>query len=160
MEPAVASVESIYRSHGPVVLRRARRILGNEEESREVLQEIFTALLDDPAQLPKDVPLVGWLYGVTTHKCWNRLRDQRTRTRLLDERGRSEDDEAPPASEGTKLAVRQFLADLPEELMKVAVFHFIDEMTHDEIAVVLQCSRRRVGYLVEEVRAEAKKRYA
>ena len=157
MQAPVAPVESIYRSHGPLVLRRARRILGNEDESREVLQEIFLALLNDPSQLPREIPVTAWLYGVTTHKCLNRLRDVRTRARLVDERAKSEDEPAPPSAPA-KIAARDFLGELPEELAKVAVFHFVDEMTHDEIATVLQCSRRRVGYLVEDVRARAKKR--
>jgi len=34
-------VEALYRTYGHSVLRRARQILGNEDDAAEVLQELF-----------------------------------------------------------------------------------------------------------------------
>lgn len=140
-----------------MVLRRARRILENEDDSREVLQEIFVSLVTDPETLPQQGSVVAWLYGVTTHRCLNRLRDGRTRARILRERGQTEA-VARPHGLDDALSVRAFLGELDDELAKAAVLHFIDEMTHDEIALVLDCSRRQVGYLLEQVRALAQQR--
>ncbi len=47
--------------------------------------------------------------------------------------------------------MRDLLARMPPELARVAVYHYADEMTHDEIALLLECSRRHVGNLIERL---------
>jgi RNA polymerase sigma-70 factor (ECF subfamily) len=38
---------------------------------------------------------------------------------------------------------------MPDELAQVVVYAYVDEMTHQEIADVLRCSRRQVGNLLQ-----------
>ena len=75
------SVETIYREHGHSVLRRARRILGTEDDARDVLQEIFASILDQSAAFRGESSIVTWLYSATTHACLNRIRNKKTRAR-------------------------------------------------------------------------------
>jgi RNA polymerase sigma-70 factor (ECF subfamily) len=143
-------VERLYRSHGHLVLRRARRLLGDDHDAREVLHDVFTSLLAASASLRSDAAPTTWLYAATTHACLNRLRNRRTRARLLSgevsaHRGRA----APSAEAGT--IVRELLERVPEDLAQVAIYHFADEMTHEEIALVLGCSRRHVGDLIQRL---------
>lgn len=149
------AVEEAYRTHGPMVLRRARQILGNEDESREVLHEIFLGLVADPSDLGRAASPIGWFYGATTHRCLNRIRDRKNRVRLLEERG-VDATEAAPVAESVVL-LRGFLRDLPDEQATAAVHYYLDEMTHDEIGRLMGCSRRHVGNLLEAVRARAEK---
>jgi DNA-directed RNA polymerase specialized sigma24 family protein len=44
------SLETLYVTHGPAVLRRARQLLGDEAEAQEVLHDVFTSLIQDPGQ--------------------------------------------------------------------------------------------------------------
>jgi len=118
-----AAIASLYRSHGHVVLRRARTLLGSEADAREVLQEIFTALVRNPDAVRSAGSIVGWLYQATTHHCLNTLRKARTGARLL--------------------------ALLPDDVAAAVVYHHLDGMTHAEVADLLGCSRRQVGYLLE-----------
>ena len=144
-----SAVDKLYREHGHVVLRRARALLGAEAEARDVLQDIFVSLLQQPGQLAGVTRITAWLYRVTTHHCLNQLRNRRGRSRILGAL-------APPslaAARSEQLAeVRSLLARLPEPLAEVAVFHHVDGMTYDEIAEVLECSRRHVGYLLQQLR--------
>jgi RNA polymerase sigma-70 factor (ECF subfamily) len=147
------TIDVVYRTHGHAVLRRARRLLGDEEEARDLLQEVFASLVARPEQFAQKSSITTWLYGVTTHGCLNRLRNARTRKRLFDEHAnpsgaRSE----PPRAEDVAM-VKELLAGLPADLAEVAVYHHIDEMTHDEIAEVLGCSRRHVGDLLTRLRS-------
>ena len=48
--------------------------------------------------------------------------------------------------------LRQVLAQLPEQLSLAAIYHYLDEMTQDEIAETMGCSRRHVGHLLERAR--------
>ena len=145
------SVEEVYRRHGHVVQRRAGQILGNDADAREIVQDLFTSLVERPEQFDGRSSIVTWLYSATTHLCLNRIRDGNNRARLLDERvipaaGAS----APPTAERSVL-VRQLLAQLPDDLATAAVHYYVDEMSHEEIAALMGCSRRHVGNLIERV---------
>jgi RNA polymerase sigma-70 factor (ECF subfamily) len=144
-----ADVERLYRSHGHVVLRRAALLLGAEADAQEALQEVFTSLLRDPAEVRSAGAVTGWLYRATTHYCLNLLRRRRTGTRL------AERHLAPGAPATTDprahalVEVRSLLARLPDEEGAAVVYHHLDGMTWDEVAEQLGCSRRKVGYLLE-----------
>jgi RNA polymerase sigma factor (sigma-70 family) len=136
-----------------MVLRRARQILGDAEEAREALQEIFLVLLDNRAGsgFGGRSSITSWLYSVTTHHCLNRLRNRRTRARLLSERGAPPD--AAPARAEDAATAADLLGRMPEELATVMVYYYQDEMSHAEIAALIGKSRRHVGDLLERARA-------
>src|ERR1043165_6581565 len=143
-----ALLETLYRQHGPAVLRRPRQILQDEEEARDALQEIFLLLANHPAIAERGT--TAWFYIRTTHFCLNRLRDNKNRARLRLQRAEELPISAPARSENVVLA-RDVLAQLPQELAEVAIYYHCDEMTQDEIAVLLACSRRHVGHLLERL---------
>jgi RNA polymerase sigma-70 factor (ECF subfamily) len=134
------------------VLRRARALLGNEEDAREVLHEVFVTLLDGTSGFAGRSSIVTWLYSATTHGALNRLRNARTRRKLVEERKAGLVETAAHDLEREAI-LRQLIARLPEELAVVAVYHYLDGMTHDEIATVLGCSRRHVGDLLVRMHA-------
>jgi RNA polymerase sigma-70 factor (ECF subfamily) len=147
----LAAIDRLYRSHGHLVLRRARRLLGNEQDALEVLQQVFVSLIDRVDQLRGGAAPTTWLYAATTHACLNLLRNARTRTRLL-----ADGPSAAPHSElspESSSILRDLLARVPDDLVQIAVYYYGDEMTHAEIASVLGCSRRHVGDLVERLHA-------
>jgi RNA polymerase sigma factor (sigma-70 family) len=144
-------VESIYRAHGSSVLRRARALMGNEDDARELLQEIFASLVGRPEQFSGQSSVTTWLYSVTTHGCLNRLRDQRTRRRLLDQRGAGSSSVSRESPE-THAVLRQLLTRLPDELVDVAIYRYLDGLTQDEVASVMGCSRRHVCDLLDRLR--------
>lgn len=145
-----AQIEQLYRSHGHLVLRRARILMGSEAEAQEALQEVFAALLREPAAVGSSA--VGWIYRATTHFCLNQLRNRRTGARLLEAA-------APVPAQGAGadllVEVRSLLARLPPEVAAAAVYAHVDGMTHTEVAGLLGCSRRQVGYLLERARQQA-----
>lgn len=147
------AVEQLYRSHGHVVLRRARTLLGSDADAHEALQEVFAELLRSPGAVRVPGSAVAWLYQATTHHCLNQLRNRRTGLRLLDHHlAPAQQTTVGPRGEAL-VAVRQMLGRLPDQLAAVVVYHHLDGMTHEEISTVLGCSRRQVGYLLE--RAES-----
>jgi RNA polymerase sigma-70 factor (ECF subfamily) len=142
-------LEQLYLSHGPAVLRRARRILDNDADAQEVLQDVFTTLIQKPHQYRGQSSVMTFLYGMTTHAALTKLRNQRTQRRLLD----AQVDVRMQAPLGqARVELREALATLPAELATVAVYHYLDEMTQDEIAGVMGCSRQWVTKLVARLR--------
>lgn len=138
-------IERIYREHGHVVRRRARELLGSDSEASDALHEIFVSLLARPGQLEGVVKVTAWLYRATTHHCLNQIRDRNGRHRLLSALPRT--GETSPRAEQA-VAVRTLLARLPGFFAEVAVYYYLDEMTQDEIAALLGCSRRNVGRML------------
>lgn len=132
-----------YRRYGPALLRKARRLLRNEEDARDVVQNLFLDLWQRP-DVPHDLPL---LYRTLTHRCLNLLRDQRNRARLIER-------ERPalagplriaPDARALGLDVLGKLTDCVEEaVMETLVYRFCDDMGLQEIADVMGVSRKTV----------------
>jgi RNA polymerase sigma-70 factor (ECF subfamily) len=145
-------IARLYRQHGHVVVRRARDLLRSEPEARDVCQEIFTGLLRAPARLDGVTRPIAYLYRATTNHCLNLVRNRARRVRLL--RALPPADERAPVGE-TRAALRELLERLPSELAEVAVYYYLDELSQEEIAAMLGCSRRHVGNLILRLRDAA-----
>jgi len=156
--PGILDVGALYRSHGHLVLRRARQILGNDAEAEEALQEVFTSLLKNPGQFEGRSAASTFLYGMTTHHCLNRIRNRKNRQRLLDVHVKPVAEASKPSPAEKMTLLRQLLVKVePPELAEVATYYYMDEMTHAEIAEVLGCSRRHVGNLLDRFHEAAAK---
>ena len=146
-----AAIERLYRSHGYIVLRRARALLGSEPDAQEALQEVFASLLKAPQVLRSAGSVVGWLYRATTHFCLNHLRNRRTVARLLEDRVAPGLAAAAQSTAEALAELRSLLSRMPADVAAAAVYLYLDGMTHAEVAELLGCSRRQVGYLLERV---------
>jgi RNA polymerase sigma factor (sigma-70 family) len=144
-------IGQVFERSGAMVLRRARSLLRNPDAARDVVQEVFLTLHREVRHV-EPAKIDAWLYRVTTHTCFHLMRDARNRQRLLDERGEVLLSDGPVRPDGWS-AVRQTLNRLPDEVAAAAVYFHMDGMTYDEIAQVMQCSRRHVGHLLESLKA-------
>ena len=144
------AIDELYRTHGHLVYRRARELLRSTTDATDAVQDIFLSIVHRPRQLDGVQRITAWLYRATTHYCLNKLRDRRGRLRLLG--ALRPVSSVPPRSE-LFAQVRSLLDRLPEPLAEVAVYHHLDGMTYDEIAELLGCSRRQVGYYLGRLHA-------
>lgn len=109
-------------------------------------------MLDEGSSFRGESAITTWLYSATTHRCLNRIRNTNSRNRIL-ERERPAGEVASPENAENATIVRDLLTRLPDNLAIAAIHYYVDEMTHDEIANVLGCSRRHVGDLIERLHA-------
>ena len=107
------------------------------------------SLVADPESLARAESPTAWFYATTTNRCINRLRDRNNRLRLLAKHAPPTTSQTPSAEDAAVLG--DLLAGLSEDLARVAIYYYGDEMTHEEIATLLGCSRRQVGNLVEQL---------
>jgi RNA polymerase sigma factor (sigma-70 family) len=146
------SFDALYRLHAPTVQRRARALLGNEADAWEVVQDVFMSLYERPAQFSGKSQLSTYLYSVTTHNCLNRIRAQKNRSRLLTARASEAPSPGPDMLDPESLSLlHDVLRRLPEPLATVAAYYYVDDLSHEEIAQFVGCSRRQVGNLLERV---------
>ena len=73
-----ASTESLYRRYGPMVLRRCRQLLRDEDSAADAMQETFMRVLRHGARLRPRYPS-SLLYRIATNVCLNQLRSRRRR---------------------------------------------------------------------------------
>ena len=138
----------MYRAHAPSVFRRAQRLLGNDAEADDVVSDVFTSLYERPQQYQGRSALSTFLYSMTTHACLNRIRTRNRRSRLLRQVLDPPAAGTRPLSPDGAVQLRALLEQVPEPLGAVAVYYYLDELTHEEIAEILGCSRRHVGNLL------------
>jgi len=152
-------IEKLYRDHGHAVLRRARRLLRNDDDANDVLQDVFLSMFRQPEQFEARSSVATYLYAATTHACLNRLRDGKTRTRLVAIEAAAIGRQAPARGESRALAC-EILAGLDDDDAALAVYLYCDELTHDEVADLFGCSRRTVGDLAARLRRRIMERVA
>jgi RNA polymerase sigma-70 factor (ECF subfamily) len=155
----MTALEKLYREHGHLVLRRARRLLRNDDDARDVLQDVFLEIFRDPTRFEAKSSIATYLYAATTHACLNRLRDGKTRTRLVAIEAAAIGRQAPARGESRALAC-EILAGLDDDDAALAVYLYCDELTHDEVADLFGCSRRTVGDLAARLRRRIMERVA
>jgi RNA polymerase sigma-70 factor (ECF subfamily) len=131
MSDAEIDVEALYRRYGPMVLRRCRRLLRDEDDALDVAQEVFVRLLTHRERLWGRYPS-SLLFRIATNLSLNRLRDRRRQPALPGDEilyriAASEDPNAP-------LLLERLFDRHPESTRTIAVLHHVDGMTLAEVA--------------------------
>ena len=139
-----------------MVLRRARRFF-DAQEAEEVVHEVFLRVVEKAHTFRGQASPSTWLYQMTTNHCLNRIRNRRRRESARLIRGEQPWDLPAPAATGETTAfLEQLWSQLDEELMTVGVYHFVDGLTHQEIARILGVSRRTVGNRIAALQEKAR----
>ena len=151
-------VDALYRKYGPMVLRRCRRLLVDEELAMDAAQETFVKLLRYQHRLTDAAPS-SMLYTIATNVCLNMIRTSHRRPQsagddMLERVASAEDVEA-------RVVDRHLLDGIfsreRASTRTMAVMHYVDGMTLEEVAghVGLSVSgvRKRLRLLKERSRA-------
>ena len=128
-------VEELYQRYGPMVMRRCRQLLKEENEALDATQDVFVQILKRRDRLEMTHPS-SLLYRIATNQCLNRIRDRQRRATMPGdgflERVAVLDDTEP------RLEARSVLERLfgrhQESTRTMAVLHFQDGMTLEEVA--------------------------
>ena len=136
---AAVLLEKLYRQP---MTRYCRSYLGDDEEARDAVQEIFGKVLK-AAQVPDPDYFRPWLYRVARNHCNNVIRDRRRRT---DGHALPPDSELDAESTGIltrlvkqeeKSRIMHAVAALPDKLREPLLLRYIAELPRAEIAYVL-----------------------
>ena len=147
-------VAELYARYAKMVFRRAMRFVG-ADEAEEVTSEVFVRALEAGGSFRSASSPATWLYRVTTNHCINRLRDRGRRHELWLEQGAAlwgaaQDD----AAQEVRLLLSELFDTLDDDMVAIGIHHYLDGMTHAEIARVMGVSRRTVGHRLEALRAQ------
>lgn len=118
-----------------MVLRRCRRLLRDEDEALDACQDVFVRVVQHRARLDARYPS-SLLYRIATNVCLNRLRDSRrgpvtADDAILAEIARAEE---PGSASEARLLLARLFGRHPESSRTIAVLHFVDGLTLEEVA--------------------------
>jgi RNA polymerase sigma-70 factor (ECF subfamily) len=128
----------------------ALRMLGRDEDARDVCQETFLAAFRNLRKFRGDAKFSSWLFRIALNACHSHLRQQTAQPEQSldqeDESGRRFEPADPGAEnlgdalqhEQRVALVRRAIQGLPAEMRQVIVMKEYEELTFAEIAEVLQ----------------------
>jgi RNA polymerase sigma-70 factor (ECF subfamily) len=152
-EPVDIDIEALYVRYGPMVLRRCRKLLGDEQAAYDAAQEVFLKVIARRGRLKGDYPS-ALLFRIATNACLNRLREDR----------RHEPRQHPslfpelilaPAHEAAFSAgslLDHIFKNEGDDARQIAVLYFVDGMTLQEIGAALELSTSGVHKRLDRLR--------
>jgi RNA polymerase sigma-70 factor (ECF subfamily) len=149
-------VDALYRSHSPMVLRRCRRLLRDEEQALEAMQDTFVQMIRNADRLDARAPS-SLLYRTATNLCLNRLRSRRRRPEDPDDELVARIAAAPDDTGlgGARLMLAAVFAREQPSTKTMAVLHLLDGLTLEEVAEEVGLSvsgvRKRLRTLKQHV---------
>ena len=158
-EGDVRAFEQRFQQYHRGIFNAIFQMTHNDADAADLTQEVFVRALRSADEFRAQAKASTWLYQITTNHCLNVIRDRRRRNELFEEHVASTLATIAGAPElGDMMLLRRLLQEAEEELARVAVYVYVDGMTHDEAAELLQVSRRTVGNMLERFNAWARER--
>jgi RNA polymerase sigma-70 factor (ECF subfamily) len=119
-----------------MVLRRCKKLLGDESSAADIAQEVFIKVWEKRNSLNDEYPS-SLLWRIATNMCLNHIRDSKRRgsfvssNEMLTNIACSEDVEHEA---GNRDLLSRLFRKHPESSRTIAVLHLIDGMTLEEVA--------------------------
>jgi RNA polymerase sigma factor (sigma-70 family) len=154
---ALIDIESFYISYGPMVLRRCRRMLKNEQSAYDAMHEVFLKVVSNQNRLTGEYPS-ALLYRMATNVCLNRIRNEKKHSlneylNILQNTAFFENQELQTTG---KNLLEYILGEEKETPRKIAVMYFVNGMTIKEISETMRLSISGVHKNLNKIRRRIK----
>ena len=148
-----AAFEVLYDRHQPGVLSYCRHMLGCRDEAEDALQQSFVSAHADILASDKPIRFKAWIYTIARNRCLSILRSRREHPTDDLERvstaGLSEEVQ-------NRAEVRELLADmqeLPDDQRTALILSELGDLSHADVAEVIECEVAKVKSLVFQARS-------
>jgi RNA polymerase sigma-70 factor, ECF subfamily len=135
----------LYRMYGPAIYARCRSLLQDDAEAQDATQETFTRVYQHLARVPAGREALYWIHRVATNYCLNQLRSRRSRPMPLGIADDAQLTASPEQRICDRDLVLRLMAAAPEKLGAVAWLYHVDGFEQEEVARILDLSRRTVA---------------
>ena len=134
-----AEFNALVENHGPTLYRIAYRMMGDRHEAEDVVQDAFRSAWTSRLRYERGRGDRAWLASILRRRIVDRWRKKRPRTILAPERTMEVsvmgDD---PAAEEFSDEVQAALDQLPDELRETLLLVVVGELTHQEVADMME----------------------
>ncbi len=153
--------ERLYETFGPMVLRRCRFLLKDEERALDAMQDTFVRIIERREKLSGTC--ASLFYTVATTVCLNKIRSDRLRS------GPQIDHLLPFIADGmnahheelvdASMLLETLFSQVPDTTRTIACLHYVDgltlEQTAKEVGMSVSGIRKRLSSLKFEARLRA-----
>ena len=163
------SFDLLYRNYHSSVLQVARKIMTNEQDAEDAVQEIFTRVLSRIGQFRYEASFSSWLRVLATNVCRDMLRKKnRHPIESLEYLCADGDTKITPAassiSQEEELIMKELLEDLQEKIsrlkkqhQKLIILRYIDGLSYKRIAELVGCSQAQVKSRLHQARKKLRR---
>jgi RNA polymerase sigma-70 factor (ECF subfamily) len=129
------NVEELYKKYGPMVYRRCKQILYDDDTAADVMQEVFITLLRKKNRLHDKYPS-SLLYTIATNLSLNHIRNKKRKKEvksdaIIETIASCEDIEQQTLN---KDLIHKIFQKEPASTKSMAYMHLVDKMTLQEVA--------------------------
>lgn len=147
--------DSLYRQYGPMVLRRCRFLLKNEEKALDAMQDVFVRLIERKEKITEICSSL--LFTMATNVCLNKIRADRLRNgpefdviaEIVEDSNSSMNEQKIE----TSLLLDCIFSERDSKDRQIAILHYVDGYTLEETAELTGMSvsgiRKRLNKLKE-----------
>lgn len=159
MDLTDAELAALYDRYAHVLFHRCRRILRNDEDAHDAVQETFARVMRNADAFRQQSSPLTWMYAIATNYSLNQVRNRTGRRQKLEHR---HDDLAPQVApdEATEdhQRVLALLGEADDETRAVVVHTYFDECTRQETADLVGLSvptvRKRLNAFLDRARRQ------
>ncbi len=147
----VSGFEMLVRRYHPRCMRLATGMLNNKEEAEEAVQDAFMKVYSHMDSFRGDAKFSTWLYKILYNLCYTRLRYKKTfvDVSIVEDRYENRLLNSAIGESETKIIevkdlaekVTMVLHELPERYKTVMHLFYIENLTLEEIANIMNISR-------------------
>ena len=164
------ALNELMERHAPRLFKYLLRSLQNEDDAADLTQETFVRIYRNRSRFDSKLKFSTWLYAIASNLVRTKFRDRSRHPGLpldaenpetgVDFRESLPTDQPNPleslqAAESAE-AVRRALAALPEELRTPLILSEYEDLSHAEIALILDCSPKAVETRLYRARKQLK----
>ncbi|PTY38786.1 RNA polymerase subunit sigma-24 [Saccharospirillum sp. MSK14-1] len=128
-----AALKSLYDATSSRLMGVANRILKNEQEACDVLQDVYLKIWQQAGDYSGRGSVMGWLTVMTRNAALDRLKSNKRKREDLSEDPGADILVEMPASESHDLGVHQCLDQLNENAREAIVLSYIYGYSHQEL---------------------------
>jgi RNA polymerase sigma-70 factor, ECF subfamily len=163
------NIEESYQTFGGMVYRRCMKLLNNEAQAMDAMQDVFIQLLRKQDSLENN-GMSSLLYRMATNISLNMIRFDKVRGNFRQkdnaesaETNDGESIEPGEIADTTQSLEQQYINSdtvaklfqgFPPRTKEAAIYHYVDGFTLDEIAEMMKMSNSNVRRILRELRQQ------
>jgi RNA polymerase sigma-70 factor (ECF subfamily) len=130
----VEAFESIYRTHAPAIYALCRRMIGDERDARDLVQDVFVRAWQRLPTFRGQSALATWMHRLAVNVVLEQMRSTRRDVARFIDDADQDSFSARPTSPDERMDLDRAINRLPAGARTVFVLHDIHGYSHDEIA--------------------------
>ena len=146
--PDLSDFDAVFRRFAPYVATVARRLMGDDSEVDDIVQDVFIEAHHGLAKIREPLAVRGWLGRICVRRCVRRIRYLKLRRALSLESSPDYTTLAAPGASPEQTALLSSLYRLLEGVgaleRVVWVLRFVEGESLDDIALLCRCSKSTV----------------